>query len=346
MTTLKRSTSRSKLLKSRFYFRTKLPAPRGLARESLLIYDLNLWKQSAPFRKWSRAFARRYGVHAGERLKAIESWPRHIKKIVALTVDSSKDQLRVISVGGDSVADFTGFVASTLKGGVSFVHFPSTWLSVMDATRGGRVALHAGRFKNAVGAHHPPEEIHFVKELLDLQSDEIAEEALSKLISLALVDGGPWSRELAHSTRYGAALLWKMLPQAVEAFYRIEDVRLLGLGRSVALAFEKHFKWGYGRALGEGLRFAVRWSLERKELSQTEFGHITDRYLRKLVRGFGGKDKAIPWLSFGRTLNSKDARAANPKLEIVFLKAIGSPIIKKVSLRSIVNETWRQGYLS
>src|SRR5438445_1275287 len=147
-------------------FSPHFPAPKKLGEELLLIYDDVLPKKSAEFKKWMKQIPLRYAVQAGEGLKSIDLFPEHISKITALCEKASVRKLTIVVVGGGSVGDFGGFVASILKRGVRLVHLPSTWLAAIDSAHGGKTALNVGGAKNQIGTFYPATEVVLVKSLL------------------------------------------------------------------------------------------------------------------------------------------------------------------------------------
>src|SRR6185295_5151716 len=111
------------------------------------------------FRNWLKKFPCRYGVKSGESLKDLEKFPGHCKAILQMTEKIETRPLQLIAVGGGSVGDFAGFVASTLKRGVPLIHVPSTWLAAIDSTHGGKTALNVAGIKNQIGTFKQAEKI-------------------------------------------------------------------------------------------------------------------------------------------------------------------------------------------
>ncbi len=62
----------------------------------------------------------------------------------------------VINLGGGVVTDLGGFVASTIKRGIDFIHVPTTVLGMVDAAIGGKNGVDLGHLKNQIGVINPP----------------------------------------------------------------------------------------------------------------------------------------------------------------------------------------------
>lgn len=90
----------------------------------------------------------------GEQGKSIEVYTKLIS-ILLENEFSRKDY--IIALGGGVVGDAAGFVASTYKRGCRFVSIPTTTLSQIDSSIGGKVAINMNGIKNCVGSFYHPE---------------------------------------------------------------------------------------------------------------------------------------------------------------------------------------------
>ena len=97
-----------------------------------------------------------YKVVGGEESKSMQVYEDCLKQMLDFHM-SRKDL--VIALGGGVIGDLAGFVAATYMRGISFISIPTTTLSQIDSSIGGKVAINLGHVKNIVGAFHHPDKV-------------------------------------------------------------------------------------------------------------------------------------------------------------------------------------------
>lgn len=95
-----------------------------------------------------------YRVAAGEGSKSIETYKMVLEAMLDYHM-TRKDVL--IALGGGVIGDLGGFVAASYMRGISFMSIPTTTLSQIDSSIGGKVAVNLGKVKNIVGAFYHPD---------------------------------------------------------------------------------------------------------------------------------------------------------------------------------------------
>lgn len=312
------------------------------ARRSLLIFDQILLGNPS-IRNWIEQFPFRYPVVSGENLKDLRHFPEHMEKILAITDEIAERPLQLICLGGGSVGDFSGFVASVFKRGVDLIQIPSTWLAAIDSAHGGKNALNVGSIKNQIGTFHFPRKIYLIEELLASQPPERAEEALGEALKISLIQGGPlWSR-WRNINQWDAKNLWKFLPGLIDAKYKVvkkdpyekKGIRhVLNLGHTVGHVFEAELGLPHGRAILAGLGFALQWSQHRKFLkseSLLELPFLVDH--KKFLKRLRNSEKY---------LKQDKKRIGGGKVRFIFLQQPGKTVIQSVLVNDILAEMKRQ----
>lgn len=326
-----------------------LPSSSIFFRDTLLVCDKRLLSSSS-VRAWSKRFHAVYPVTSGEKLKAVEAFPRHITNIQKLTDGISRNRLTIVALGGGSVCDFSGFVASVLKRGVNLTLIPSTWLAALDAAHGGKTALNIASAKNQIGTFYPASKIYLVKSLLRAQPRQRAEEAMSELVKIAALDGGAWTRKVFGLHQDPPELLWTLLDDAIRAKRKIVDVdpferngkrQALNFGHTMGHVFEAACGLPHGKAIAAGLQFSLEWSRRSMGLPSRD-----EKLLLSALRVNGKRWPKLSEQKFLQFLSQDKKRSSSKALSFVFLKKIGKPVRKRVFFRSILHEAKRQGWVT
>lgn len=341
--------------KNQLLFIQDFPKPHDLGEELVLIYDQLLMKKSLPFKKWQKQFDKKYAVTAGETLKAVDHFPKHISKIVELCQNTSSRKLTLVVVGGGSVGDFGGFVASILKRGVGLVHIPSTWLSALDSAHGGKTALNVGKAKNQIGTFYPANKTILIKSLLLSQPESRAFEGFGELLKIAWLHGGTLWKDLSVEKEVHGSMLWRYLPRAIEGKLKIvaQDPEeksglrhILNFGHTVGHILESYHQLPHGIAINYGMDFALKWSYARKMMSSAEFEKLqrsaVAAYLLSPVRDHLFSSKVSVLKDFRQLLLSDKKKTSSTYVRFVFLKAPGKPVVQEVSVDDILVEICRQ----
>ncbi|MBK7962405.1 MAG: hypothetical protein IPK04_15200 [Bdellovibrionales bacterium] len=349
-------TSRSgSLIDPPVLFLKKWPATSAFGPEPVMIFDKKLLRVVPGFREWVSQFRYLYPVEAGESLKAIEKFPSHMTKMLELTRALSPKTMSFVAIGGGSLGDFVGFVASLFKRGVTLYQIPSTWLAAIDSSHGGKTALNVGTAKNQIGTFYGAAKIFIVKPLLLQQPQERVQDGLGEMVKISLIDGGEWTRSFFQVKHASAEVLWKFLPAAIASKYRVirrdpfetrGDRQILNLGHTLGHLFEVLGPYSHGIAVGQGLFFALEWSYHR--------GYLTKAFLHSARVFLEEKLSLRPWPAQQKTLGRKDfhqlllkdkKREKSSSLQFIFLRGMGRPLRKLVTLDELTNEAARQGIL-
>lgn len=345
----------SQISQSKVLYAQSLPNIQSLGSDTLVIYDQHLLKASANFKKWLKGAPLSYAVKAGEDLKDVQFFARHIQKISQLTQKTSARNLTVIVVGGGSVGDFGGFVASILKRGVRLVMIPSTWLAAVDSAHGGKTALNVSGMKNQIGTFYPAEKVFLCRDLLFSQTEARVFEGFGEVLKMALLAGGPFWKRLSQERQLSREMLWKYLPLAVKAKYKVVNKdpkeqsgyrHILNFGHTLGHALESYYALPHGVAINYGMDFSIRWSLRKKIMSAKTFseleGSAVMSYLLSATRDdlFSVKESFLEALKTQMLGDKK--KTQSQKLRFIFLKKPGQPVVREVSVNEILIEVCSQ----
>ncbi|MDO4418916.1 MAG: 3-dehydroquinate synthase [Ruminococcus sp.] len=122
-------------------------------------------------------------VNEGEESKSIAVFEELLKKMLEAGF-TRKDA--VVAVGGGVCGDLAGFVAASFMRGVDFYNIPTTVLSQVDSSIGGKVAVNLGGIKNIVGAFYQPKAVLIDPETLKTLPERQISAGLAEAVKMAL----------------------------------------------------------------------------------------------------------------------------------------------------------------
>ena len=93
----------------------------------------------------------------GEKEKNLKNYAKILKKAVDMGLTRSDV---IIALGGGVIGDITGFAASTYMRGIDYIQIPTTLLSMVDSSVGGKTAIDLDDTKNIIGTFYQPKKVY------------------------------------------------------------------------------------------------------------------------------------------------------------------------------------------
>ncbi|UAB76905.1 3-dehydroquinate synthase [Erythrobacter sp. SCSIO 43205] len=222
-----------------------------------------------------------YDVASGEASKSWTSLEKLTDWLLSLGITRSD---HVFALGGGVVGDLVGFACSILKRGCGFVQLPTTLLSQVDSSVGGKTAINTSAGKNMIGAFHQPSLVLADTTSLATLPPREMRAGYAEVIKYGLLGDAEffaWLEANSHSVlaREDEPLKYA-IATSIRAKARIvaEDERetsgvraLLNLGHTFGHALEAETGFSdkllHGEAVALGMVLAARYSARRGELS-------------------------------------------------------------------------------
>jgi len=216
--------------------------------------------------------APRLSIPSGEGSKSVPALARVWDFLADARLDRSSG---VFAVGGGVVGDLGGFAAATYLRGVDYYQVPTTLLSMVDSSVGGKTGINITAGKNLVGAFHQPKGVFIATDLLaSLPAREFAA-GMAEVIKYGLLGDAALFRQLeAQSLTVSDPGLAVVIRRCCALKARIVEAderetaseggrALLNLGHTFGHAIENVAGYGaylHGEAVGIGLVAAARLS--------------------------------------------------------------------------------------
>ena len=269
-----------------------------------------------------------YTIPKGEASKSFENFGRILDFMIQNTFSRTDC---VVAVGGGVVGDLAGFVASCYMRGIDFYNIPTTLLSQVDSSIGGKTAIDKMGIKNVVGAFYPPKKVVIDSEVL-------------KTLDVRQLHSG-----LVESLKMGATSdleLFELIEKSTDLFGDIDEIIIKSLMVKKSVVEEDPKEQGVRKILnfGHTIGHAIEASGAFNELLHGECVGVGMLYLsgdktRKRIEKILGKyqlptkvdltsDELFKYINL-------DKKRSGDYLSIIYVEEIGTYEIKKILLEDI-----------
>lgn len=272
---------------------------------------------------------------AGEPHKHLQTCQMLWEKLSALGADRNS---ALINLGGGVVTDLGGFVACAFKRGIAFYNIPTTLLSMVDASVGGKTGVDLGVLKNQIGIIQEPELVLVMPQWLEtLPHDELRSGFAEMLKHGLIADVGYWQAL--------QSLKALQVDQITPFIYRSIELKNEVVKQD---PYEKGLRkiLNYGHTLGHAIESFCLAHPKRDRLLHGEaiaIGMILEAYLSQALTGLPSNAMEAIKTTFLKhfekqlftqeeqkdilTLLQHDKKNSNGAINFVLLEAIGSPAI-------------------
>lgn len=296
-------------------------------------------------------------VKAGESLKTLSS----LNRIYHFLVKNKADRNSIVlALGGGTIGDVAGFVASTYMRGIAWVGVPTTLLAQVDSSVGGKTGINLGDGKNLVGSFYQPQLVICDTNYLSTLHHREVVSGFGEVIKYALTYDSLLFDYCKKNLEQILGLDQKVLPflvkrslqwkvQAVEKdeldLHGVREV--LNFGHTFGHALEAIFsykRYKHGEAVLWGIRFALALSVIKKDLSEEDFMRINSLLMELRIPALPQK------LNFQKMIKlmHKDKKAQRGVIHFVLLKKLGRPVtrvkVTEKDLNAAFELIMRKGY--
>src|SRR6201985_258087 len=268
-------------------------------------------------------------INAGEESKDIDFCIGVWKMLIDFGADR---QSLLINLGGGVISDLGGFAASTFKRGIDFVHVPTTLLSQVDASVGGKTGIDIDSIKNIIGTFAQPKAVFIEYDFLASLPQRQILSGLAEMLKHGLICDANYWNQLKNSdlSRPSAELVYRSVEIKNEVV--IEDPKEMGIRKSLnfghtvghavetySLTHDDGNHITHGEAIAIGMICEAWLSYKKIGMSEADLNEITNVITSLYPKYF--IDEAANEELFG--LMQKDKKNQNGQINCTLLKQIG-----------------------
>lgn len=244
-----------------------------------------------------------------------------------------------VNFGGGMISDLGGFVASTYKRGIDFVNIPTTLLSMVDASVGGKTGINLGHLKNQIGVFNNPKALWMQSGFLNSLNQRQILSGFAEMLKHALISNNDHWKNLKEIEQLTSQSLEKHLLSSISVKKEIVEAdpfeqnlrKKLNFGHTIGHAIES---WSlehddnpllHGEAVAIGMICESYISSKQNILSEEEFNEIV-----QLIRQFYPQYKFDhEFLNNIENLINQDKKKEGNQLNLTFVSQIGKSIINQ-----------------
>jgi len=280
-------------------------------------------------------------LEEGERGKSIKLISNIYNRLIKM--GCNRDTI-FLGLGGGVVGDATGFIASTFMRGVSYFQIPTTLLSMVDSSIGGKTAINTSKGKNLVGSFYQPKGVLIDPDFLDTIKDEEIFSAVSEIAKYGILFDKSFfsylNKNLKSIINRNANILLNIITRCCEFKANIVSIdefdkgkrKLLNFGHTYGHALEFNYNFNHGQSVAYGILFSTYYSHFNNGLNKKNFNRIFNFFMNlnlpKII-----KPNAKELLK----LMKRDKKKDNDGINFVLIKDIGIPYFDKIEDNKIIN---------
>ena len=249
----------------------------------------------------------------------------------------------LISIGGGITGDVSGFAASIFKRGLQFINIPTTLLSQVDSSIGGKTGINTSYGKNLIGNFYQPKlvlsDIGFLNSLPKreiicgygeiLKHSLVLNKKFYKFLNKNIFNILNLKSPFIEKAIYESCKIKKLIVEKDEKEKGIRKV--LNFGHTFAHAYEASLgyskKLNHGEAVLLGIYTAINFSLKNNFLIRKDYDliakHIINSNLPFKIKNYFNKKDLQKILTY----MTKDKKNNSNQINLILLKKIGKPLI-------------------
>ena len=293
-------------------------------------------------------------VEGNEKIKSFKNYLKITLNLLKLKIDRSSC---IIAIGGGTIGDLVGFISSTILRGVKLILIPTTLLSQVDSSIGGKNGINTLYGKNMVGTFFHPHKVIIDTSILRYLPKKQIISGYAEILKHSLIKKAEFYSWLIKNHKKVISLNNNFITKAIIESIKIKNYfiqkdekenllnnnsrAMLNFGHTFGHALEAMNNYkknlSHGEAISIGMALAAKISLKKGNIKESDYN--------KLILHL--KEVGLPHYD-SRTNNNKiykliisDKKNINNKINLILLKKIGKAYfergLKKEEIKKLLN---------
>ena len=288
-------------------------------------------------------------INCSEKIKNFRNYENLSEKILNIGIDRNSS---IVAMGGGTLGDLSGFIASTILRGVNLILIPTTLLSQVDSSIGGKNGINTKSGKNLVGTFYQPKLVIIDPNILLTLSKREMLSGYAEIIKHGIINDKIFFNWLNDNSKEIFKLNNNILSEAIyksiliKKKYVLRDEKekltngysraILNFGHTFGHALEAFYKFNQKLTHGEAISIGM---MVASTLSH-KLGYLSSNDLKKIKIHFESNNLLIKDINMYSkkifNIIEKDKKNLDGKINFVLLKNIGSAFLSnKQSIKNI-----------
>ena len=287
-------------------------------------------------------------INCSEKIKSFDFYTDLTQKILKKGVDRNSV---LVAIGGGTLGDLSGFIASTLLRGINLILFPTTLLSQVDSSIGGKNGINTTHGKNLVGTFYQPNAVFIDPIVLSNLPKRELKSGYAEIIKHSIINDEKFFNWLDKNSydifNLNPAILTEAIYKSIliKKRFIVKDEKeklnnnysraILNFGHTFGHALETYYKYN---KLTHGEAIAIGMSIASKLSNKLNF--LSNKNLNKIINHL--KNNKLPIFD-DQMYNSKifqiikkDKKSINGLTNFILIKKIGSAFLtNKIKLEKV-----------
>ncbi len=311
----------------------------------ILIIDRVLLKNNHIRRIYDKFSKRTFLLKGHEKIKTLSNFNLLIEKILKIGVQRKS---KLISIGGGTIGDLSGFISSSLLRGIDHLIIPSSLLAMVDSSIGGKTGINSNYGKNLIGSFHLPKKVLICTDLLKTLPRRELNCGFAEIIKYSLICPSPLKNKLINFNYDNKKNLSEIIKLSlITKLKYIDDFRersslrnsraILNFGHTIGHAIENSNSYKGNMKHGEAISLGMIIELKISNYLKYYRGSIKDNLF--LLKKFNLPTNYEDFLSSKNINNliSKmkfDKKTIGAQISFIFIDSKGG-FVKKISFEKI-----------
>jgi shikimate kinase/3-dehydroquinate synthase len=278
----------------------------------------------------------------GEQVKSWEYMGRALNEAL---INGAGRQSVVIGLGGGATCDLAGLIAALLGRGAPLVMVPSTVVSQVDASVGGKTAVNMASGRNLVGSFYPAHDVIVDVDLLESLDEAEYRSGLAEVLKMGVITDPDLFEQVCRQPKLSPHTVARAIQHKASIVARDPfesgERKKLNLGHTLAHALESasQFKLRHGDAVAMGLAAIARLSTHRGWSDKNTCTAILEGLSKAKLPTFAPESLLS---QCGRYLG-QDKKSDSKFVDLIIVRKLGETEVMRLELQQIIPDLIRFG---